>query len=172
MQDDSVHHLHKEGFDNLRVGFNEFLTENNLTYSDTGYFKIYSSVAVESTDIIRTAGNFYGNEWFSDIVVTSEDAEWYGKVYILNLLSITKFSKFSRYITLFIKFLVTFIIGIFSEKDKEPINLILLQWYDEIYKEKYGCPRLWLTHQYTCVYLDSINMSVHIVPRSNCKMNI
>ena len=41
MQDDSVHYLHKEGFDNLRVGFNEFLTENNLTYSDTGYFKLY-----------------------------------------------------------------------------------------------------------------------------------
>ena len=65
-QDDDVHHLHKEGFDNLLAGFEEFLIENDLTYDEEfGYFKIYSSVAVESTDIIRTSGNFYGNEWFS-----------------------------------------------------------------------------------------------------------
>ena len=81
-QDDDVHHLHKEGFDNLRAGFEEFLTENDLTYDDEfGYFKIYSSVAVESTDIIWTSGNFYGNEWFSDVVVSSEETDWYGKVY-------------------------------------------------------------------------------------------
>ena len=110
MQDDSIHHLHKEDFDNLHTGFNEFLTENKLTYTDTGYFKIYSSVAVESTDIIRTAGSFYGNEWFSNVVVTSEDIEWYGKVYIFEFIID---NEFLRYITLFIKFLVTFIIGIF-----------------------------------------------------------
>jgi len=72
-QDNSIHHLHKEGFDNLRVGFKEFLTKNDLTHDDTGYFKIYSSVAVKSTDIIRTSGSFYGNEWFSDISITSKE---------------------------------------------------------------------------------------------------
>jgi len=52
-QDIDIHHLYKEGFDNLRAGFKEFLTLNNTTYDDeSGYFKIYSSVAVESTDII------------------------------------------------------------------------------------------------------------------------
>jgi len=56
----------------------------------------------------------------------------------------------------------------FTEKDKDPINLILLRWYDDIDEEMYGCPRLWLTDQYTCVYLDSVDMSVHIIPRSNC----
>ena len=81
-QDDDVHHLYKEGLDNLRAGFEEFLTENNFIYDrESGYFKIYSSVAVESTDIIRTAGNFYGNEWFSDVVVTAEETDWYGKVW-------------------------------------------------------------------------------------------
>jgi len=82
-QDNDIHHLYKEGFANLRAGFDEFLTENNLTFDDEfGYFKIYSSVAVESTDIIRTAGKFYGYEWFSDVVVSSEETEWYGKVSI------------------------------------------------------------------------------------------
>lgn len=80
-RDDDIHRLFKEGFDNLRVGFEEFLTENDLTHDDkSGYFKIYSSAAVESTDIIRTTGSFYGNEWFSDVVVSSKETDWYGKV--------------------------------------------------------------------------------------------
>ena len=84
VQDDNIHHLHKEGFNNLRAGFNEFLKENEIIYNNEfGYFKIYSSVAVESTDIIRTAGKFYGNEWFSDVVVSGEETEWYGKVFVV-----------------------------------------------------------------------------------------
>jgi hypothetical protein len=82
-QDNDVHRLHKEGFNNLLDGFNEFITENHLIYNDEfGYFKTYSSVAVESTDIIRTAKNFYGNDWFSDVVVvSSEETMWHGKVH-------------------------------------------------------------------------------------------
>jgi hypothetical protein len=82
-QDDDIHHLYKEGFDNLHAGFDKFLTENNVNYDDEfGHLKIYSSVAVESTDIVRTAASFYGNEWFSDVIVSSEETDWYGKVYI------------------------------------------------------------------------------------------
>ena len=47
-QDDDIHHLYKEGFANLRAGFDEFLTENNLTFDDEfGYFKIYSNVVID-----------------------------------------------------------------------------------------------------------------------------
>ena len=81
-QNNDIHHLHKEGFDNLLAGFNEFIIENNTTYDDEfGYFEIYSSVAVWSTDIIQIAGNFYGNEWFSNVAIFSEDTIWYGKVW-------------------------------------------------------------------------------------------
>jgi hypothetical protein len=56
------------------------------------------------------------------------------------------------------------------EENKEPINLVLLRWYDEVDgEEMYGCPRLYLTDQYTCVYLDSVDLSVHIIARSNCE---
>ena len=41
---------------------------------------------------------------------------------------------------LLILFLGTFIIGIFPKKDKDPMNLVLLRWY-EIEEEMYGCPR-------------------------------
>ncbi|RGB22560.1 hypothetical protein C1646_775878 [Rhizophagus diaphanus] len=41
-QDNNIHHLYKEGFDNLCVGFEEFLTENDINYDDqSGYFKIF-----------------------------------------------------------------------------------------------------------------------------------
>ena len=65
----------------------------------------------------------------------------------------------------------------FTEKDKEPINLVLLRWYDEwppkdnhvdSSSELYGCPRLWLTNQYTCIYLESIDISVQMIPRNGC----
>ena len=58
-----------------------------------------------------------------------------------------------------------------GKKDKDPINFILLRWYDGVdgEKEMYGCPKLYLTDQYTCVYLDSVDMSVHIIPRNNCE---
>jgi len=57
----------------------------------------------------------------------------------------------------------------FLEKDKDPINLVLLRWYDDVDEEMYGCSRLLLTDQYTCVYLDSVYMTVHIIPRRNCE---
>src|SRR5205809_6205923 len=56
----------------------------------------------------------------------------------------------------------------FAEDLKPPLNIVLVRWYDEI-DEIYGCPRLQLTNQYTCIYLDSVDMSVHIIPRNNCK---
>jgi len=57
------------------------------------------------------------------------------------------------------------------EKDTNPINLVLLRWYEGIDGEEvmYGCPKLYLTDQYTCVYLDSVDMTVHIIPRNNCE---
>ena len=85
-QDDDIYRLYKEGFNNLCAGFKEFLTENNITYDDeSGYFKIYSSVAVESTNIIWTVRNFYDNEWFSNVVVSSEENNWYEKVLYIDI---------------------------------------------------------------------------------------
>lgn len=83
MGDNDINPLHKEGFENFRAGIEEFLTENEVAFDENfGHFKAYSSASVESTDIIRTSGSFYGNEWFSDVAVSSEeDMMWYGKVY-------------------------------------------------------------------------------------------
>ena len=56
------------------------------------------------------------------------------------------------------------------KEDKDLINLILLRWYDGIdgEEEMYGCPKLCLTDQYTCVYLDLVDMSVQeIIVKTN-----
>jgi len=38
-QDNDIHHLYKEGFNNLRAGFEEFLIENEINYdsNESGY---------------------------------------------------------------------------------------------------------------------------------------
>ena len=142
MQNNDINPLYKKGFEHFREGLEEFLTENEVTYDEHfGYFKVYSSVSVESTDIIRTSGSYYGEEWFSDVAVVSEEAIWYGRALLL--------------------------LEFYTEKNKDPINLVLLRWFDEEEEEMYGCPRLYLSDQYTCIYLDSIDMSVHIIPRFN-----
>jgi hypothetical protein len=93
-------------FNNLYTGFKEFLIKNDLTHNDTEYFKIYFSITVELTDIIRISESFYDNKWFSDISITSEETVWYEKVYIysiyiyLLIFIIELIIKFLRYIML------------------------------------------------------------------------
>ena len=53
------------------------------------YKKVHDAVHLESGEILRTAGDFQGNEWFSNVMVTpaedqgqysSDEGAWYGKV--------------------------------------------------------------------------------------------
>ena len=64
----------------------------------------------------------------------------------------------------------------FPKNDQEPINLLLLHWYDKWSAQKkskdkrnelYGCKRLYKTNQYTCIYLESVMNTVHIIARNN-----
>lgn len=86
-----VHQLHKEGFENLRAGLEEFIQENDITLDDDyAFFKVYASAIVGSTDIIRATASFYKNECFNDVSVSVEGGVvWYGKVrknYIISLI--------------------------------------------------------------------------------------
>src|SRR4051794_31280087 len=105
--------------------------KNKVIYNKNfGYFKVYSSTSVESTDIIRISRNYYGKEWFSDVIVSSEDSDWYEKVLISFLIFIIIKFMFSSYITLLTEFNFL-LLEFFTEDKKDPINLILLRWYDE-----------------------------------------
>ena len=60
MQDNNINSLYKEGFKNFWVDLEEFLMENKVIYDKNfGYFKVYLSISVESTDIIQTSENYY-----------------------------------------------------------------------------------------------------------------
>ena len=69
--------------------------------------------------------------------------------------------------TLLIYFLGSYVVGIFFRRFKTADKSCFITLYDEI-DEMYGCTRLRLTDQYTCVYLDLVDVSVHIIPRNNC----
>jgi len=95
-QNDDINPLHKKGFENFCEGLNEFLTENKVKFDEeSSYFRFYSSASVESTDIIRTSGSFYGNEWFSDVAISVTETMWYRKVIFL-IFIIIKLNPFRK----------------------------------------------------------------------------
>ena len=57
----------------------------------------------------------------------------------------------------------------FDEVDREPLEFALVRWYEEV-GELWGCPKLKLLKQYSCILLDSIDRTVYIILRYN-KMN-
>ena len=48
--------------------------------------------------------------------------------------------------------------------DKDPLKFAHVHWYEEV-SELWGCPRLRLVKQYSCISIDSIDRTVYIVPR-------
>ena len=56
----------------------------------------------------------------------------------------------------------------FPDDIRLPINIVLVRWYDEV-DGLYGYLRLKLTEQYICIYLDSVDMSAHIISKNNSK---
>ena len=59
---------------------------------------------------------------------------------------------------------ILLILKFYQAKDKDPLELALVRWYDEV-GELWGCPKLKLIKQYSCIPIDSIDRTVHIVAR-------
>ena len=79
-----------KGLSQVISSFDIFLdTFSQESESDDFCIKIYDAVHLEDGKILRTTGEFYGKEWFSNVAVTSvkdqgqynsDDGAWYGKV--------------------------------------------------------------------------------------------
>jgi hypothetical protein len=79
-----------EGLSHIISTLDTFLdTSSQDSENDEFCIRIYDAVHLESGDILRTAGNFQGKEWFSNVAVTaaedqaqysSDEGSWYGKV--------------------------------------------------------------------------------------------
>ena len=91
-----------EGLSQIISTMDTFLdTSSQESESDEFCIKVYDAVHLESGEILRTAVEFQGKEWFSNVMVTpaedqrqygSDEGAWYGKV--------SEILKFSKYFVL------------------------------------------------------------------------
>jgi hypothetical protein len=77
--------LQIEGFHSLLIGLDEFFDdESNAFINDDHRLELFSSAALESTDIIRASSNFHGSPSFSNVIISgiyeNEEVNWYGLV--------------------------------------------------------------------------------------------
>jgi hypothetical protein len=85
----NLHHLQIEGYRNLLSGLAEFFEdESDGSIHDDHQIKAFSSVALESTDIVRATSNFHGKSMFSNVIISANDeggneVNWYGQVRVL-----------------------------------------------------------------------------------------
>ena len=81
-----MHPFQIEGLRNLVIGLDDFFEEeSNMSIHNDHRVETYSSVALESTDIVRVTGQFHGKLMFSNVIVSADGAEgnetiWYGLV--------------------------------------------------------------------------------------------
>ena len=85
----NLHQLQIEGYRNLLNGLDEFFEEesnlSNISIHDNNRIETFTSIALESTDIVHATSSFHGKEMFSDVIVSAKDKEgnevnWYGRV--------------------------------------------------------------------------------------------
>jgi hypothetical protein len=71
--------LQRKGFQELPNAIKEYLGET--VYNKTLQIQTFTSVSLESTDIIRAIGDFHGFPMFSNVRISGEDGfTWYGMV--------------------------------------------------------------------------------------------
>jgi len=59
------------------------------------------------------------------------------------------------------------ILKFYTASGSEPLDFALVRWYDQVDEitELWGCSRVKLIDQYSCIPLESVDQTVHIVPR-------
>ena len=62
---------------------------------------------------------------------------------------------------------VLLILKFYTASGSEPLDFALVRWYDQVDEitEVWSCPRVKLINHYSCIPLESIDQTVHIVSR-------
>ncbi|RHZ87044.1 hypothetical protein Glove_41g32 [Diversispora epigaea] len=111
---------------------------------------IYSSVTLKNGAILRTKNDFYHRPWFSNIAVNMNKEE------------------LSEYLSdKGICYAQTLLITEIRLPNKSPMHLALVQWYDFIEETPfvYDCPLLKLVEMYNFIEIETIEDTIHVVPR-------
>ncbi|RHZ77203.1 hypothetical protein Glove_184g164 [Diversispora epigaea] len=143
---------------NMSKGFAKFINCLNSylkllnTTSEDCRIKIYSSVTLKNSAILRAVDNFHDRPWFSNIAINMNIKELFdyqtdnGICYVQTLL----------------------ITEIRLPNKSTPLYLALVQWYNfksEITPFVYGCPLLELVELYNFIEIEAIEDIVHIISR-------
>ena len=162
--------LEIEGYRNLVSELDDFFeAESNMSIDDNHQIETFASVALESSDIVRAMRKFYGKPMFSNVTISAKDEEgndvtWYGLVSSQARHFSTHIYDFQHNI---ITYQVLLILKFYTASGREPLHFALVRWYDQIDEitEISGCPRVKLIDQYSCIPLESVDQTVHIVSR-------
>jgi hypothetical protein len=165
-----------EGLQSLVVALGSFLNTPSQWSTNHDVIKLYDTIRLESSEILRASGDFQGKEWFSNITVTaaddqqhyrSDEGAWYGKVsYSYSFAKNCLHYTLQRILKNILPQLLL-LLRLLPRTGKNPYDLALVCWYDIHPKESdvYGCLQLYYTEEYNIIPIDSIDQEVHIVPQ-------
>ncbi|RHZ84782.1 hypothetical protein Glove_75g60 [Diversispora epigaea] len=138
--------------ENFQKAINDWVYLNilNIISAEGCRIKIYSSVTLKNSAILRTKNDFHHRPWFSNIAVNMNEEE------------------LSEYLSdKGICYAQTLLITEIRLPNKSPMHLVLVQWYDFIEETPfvYGCPLLRLVEVYNFIEIEAIEDTIHVVPR-------
>ncbi|RHZ51761.1 hypothetical protein Glove_470g8 [Diversispora epigaea] len=140
-----------KGFAKFIDCLNSYLKLLNTTSKDC-QIKIYSSVTLKNSAILRAVDNFHDRPWFSNIAIN------------MNIEELSDYQTDNR-----ICYAQTLLITEIRLPNKSTLlHLALVQWYDfksEIAPFVYGCPLLELVELYNFIEIEAIEDTIHVVPR-------
>ncbi|RHZ76104.1 hypothetical protein Glove_203g21 [Diversispora epigaea] len=140
-----------KGFAKFIDCLNSYLKLLNTTSEDCR-IKIYSSVTLKNSAILRAVDNFHDRPWFSNIAIN------------MNIEELSDYQTDNG-----ICYAQTLLITEIRLPNKStPLYLALVQWYDfksEITPFVYGCPLLELVELYNFIEIEAIEDTIHVVPR-------
>ncbi|RHZ87452.1 hypothetical protein Glove_34g74 [Diversispora epigaea] len=140
-----------KGFAKFIDCLNSYLKLLNTTSKDCR-IKIYSSVTLKNSAILRAVDNFHDRPWFSNIAIN------------MNIEELSDYQTDNG-----ICYAQTLLITEIRLPNKStPLHLALVQWYDfksEITPFVYGCPLLELVELYNFIEIEAIEDTIHVVPR-------
>ncbi|RHZ44430.1 hypothetical protein Glove_726g10 [Diversispora epigaea] len=140
-----------KGFAKFIDCLNSYLKLLNTTSEDCR-IKIYSSVTLKNSAILRAVDNFHDRPWFSNIAIN------------MNIEELSDYQTDNG-----ICYAQTLLITEIRLPNKStPLHLALVQWYDfksEITPFVYGCPLLELVELYNFIEIEAIEDIVHIISR-------
>ena len=143
----------KKGFEKFQNSLDKYFDLLDISSAEGSQIKIFSSVTLKNSAILRATNKFHNQPCFSNITV------------IINNEELFEYQSDSG-----LCYAQTLLITEITLPDKSSLHLALVQWYN--YKSRarpnlLGCPLLKLSEWYNFIEIEAIEDIVHVIPRFN-----